>query len=165
METKNYVVEQMEHGQWVPKMRSNFEDENFPLIAKNNTYRILCNGVDITYKYNEDAPKSTPTHNEPAMKPAQYKALSQEEKDVLKMKATQLKELKKKRTEILSELNITESTYDAIRADMFNDSDPLCLNVVAAKVTESDKLAAEPKVEAEAKPAATVRKGGLLGRR
>lgn len=162
LEVKNYVVEQLEHGQWVPKMRCNFEDNNFPLIAKQPTYRIMCNGIDVTQNYAEGNYRSIQNINTnvaPPMKPAQYKNLSYEEKLDLKLKAETLKELKKKRSEILIELNITESTYDTMRADLIikkpDDS------VVPVQDTS-------PKSEVGSSTSnvgTTSRKVGLLGRR
>ena len=47
-----YQVVREEHGSTVILMQCDFEDkEQFKLIAQNPQYRILCNGKDVTKKY------------------------------------------------------------------------------------------------------------------
>ena len=117
----NWVVEHQEGSEWVPKARTNFDDKDqFTVIAKNPMYRILEDGIDVTNRYrsmnNIDADIEEAV--EPVMKPSKYKELSDQDKNLLQHKVELLLENKKKRTEILKELNVSEVTYDLIRADM-----------------------------------------------
>lgn len=125
----NYVVEKKESSGWIPKMRCNFEDtEQFLAIAKNQFYRILCDGKDVTSKYrngkvkSESVKESTSAAAVSVMKPSQYKALSTEAKHQIYQSVNRCLSQKMKRSEIFKELNISEATYDAIRADMQSDA-------------------------------------------
>lgn len=163
----NYVVEHQENGIWVPKFRCNFEDESFPKVAQNVTNRILCDGVDITSNYRSgyipaSMPQSNESHKneEPVMKPAVYKALSQEEKLSLYNKSLQLKESKAKRVDILKALNMSEATYDTMRAEMAQASTS---SEPAPAVTKPDPII--PQSVSKPSPLQTNRRAGLLGRR
>ena len=117
----NWVVEHQEGAEWVPKARTNFDDKDqFIVIAKNPMYRILEDGIDVTNRYrsmnNIDADIEEAV--EPVMKPSKYKELSDQDKNLLQHKVELLLENKKKRAEILKELNVSEATYDLIRSDM-----------------------------------------------
>lgn len=121
----NWVVEHQEGTEWVPKARTNFDDKDqFTVIAKNPMYRILEDGIDVTNRYrsmnNIDADVESVT--EPVMNPSQYKNLNDRDKHLLQHKVELLLENKKKRAEILTELNVSEATYDLIRADMKQSS-------------------------------------------
>ena len=164
MSTTNYVVEHFEEGMWIPKLRTNFDDPQFYKVAKSPSYRVMCNGIDVTAKYRDGSDISAPAayaeSPKPPMKPAAYKALSDEEKHALQKLAAELKLNKKKRFEILTIMNVSEATYDTIRADMVES-------------TESDSKPEAPSVDKQSqssapvrgKPASPLIRGGLLGRR
>lgn len=117
----NWVVEHQEGSEWVPKARTNFDDkEQFTIIAKNPMYRILEDGIDVTnrYRFNDASDTDVESVTKPVMKPSQYKNLNDHDKHFLQHKVELLLENKKKRAELLTELNVSEATYDLIRADM-----------------------------------------------
>lgn len=124
----NFVIERQEGTEWVPKARCNFEDKKqFIAISKNPGYRIREDGVDVTSRYQtvsktSNKASSANANSSSAMKPSQYKSLNKQEKGLIQHKVKLLLELKKKRSEILLELNVSESTYDLIRADMKSSS-------------------------------------------
>lgn len=159
-----YVVEMHEGFEWVPKARYNFEDtEIFVMVAKNPFYRILKDGKDITsnYKNESDMQKSKKNKNEfdskdipnnsseitdnadKPLKPAEYKAMSSEDKQKLKSEIKRMLDSKTKRNDIFHTLNISEATYDTIRMEMKNS------------INSS---------ETESKSTKIARKGSLLGR-
>ena len=174
MISNSYVVEQLEGSSWVPKLVTNFEDSSFPEVAKALKYRILHNGVDITAAYRDgtsDKKAVAAASKEPAMKPAAYKALSEEDKKLLQDKATKLREAKRKRTEILVELNISEATYDAMRADMNNSNiSASSSNIVTGSEDSSNtQTTVSPQSTITEKQngasITSVKRAGLLGRR
>ena len=154
----NFVVEHQEGSEWVPKARCNFEDtDQFIIIAKNPMYRIRKDGVDVTKRYRTMTKTSKDNSDinaasEPVMKPSQYKELNEQDKELLQHKVELFLENKKKRTEILKELNVSEATYDLIRSDMKQNT-----NSSNAKVNTSK----QPSTRTENKPY----RGSLLGRR
>lgn len=123
-----YVVERNDGMGWIPKCHCTFEDtEQFIMIARNPYYRIMCDGKDVTAKYRNGKVASSTPHVEsssssdtPVLKPAQYKAMSQQDKVSIQHSIKDCLQRKLKRTEIFKELNISEATYDTIRADMAN---------------------------------------------
>lgn len=165
LSTCNYVVEQLEHGHWEPKCRTNFEDPKFVEIAKNPSNRILCNGVDVTDRYRAGHTNVSVvnTPQEAPMKPAAYKALSQDEKLRLQQQALQLRDNKKKRVEILSLLNISEATYDTMRADMANTTPTPSSS--SSDVAVSTPAQEQPIPTPVSTSPNTVKRAGLLGRR
>ena len=152
-----YVVEAHEGVEWVPKARYNFEDtEIFLAVAKNPFYRILKNGKDVTSKYKSDQNKlksksiedslETSVNTDKPLKPAEYKAMSLNDKQKLKSDIQRMLEEKTKRTDIFHTLNISEATYDIIRSEMKKDG------------STNKNAITEPKLNKSA------RKGSLLGR-
>ena len=140
-----YRVERLEGATWRILMQCDFEDtEQFVIIAQNPIYRIMKDDKDITSEFvnnsqqrvsfiSPNESKSLPvtqientskkSQSLSALKPAAYRALSVEEKEKLINKAAELKEAKYKRADIMAELNVTESTYDIIRADSVKSAD------------------------------------------
>ena len=154
----NFVVEHQEGSEWVPKARCNFEDtDQFIIIAKNPMYRIREDGVDVTKRYRKMSKTSKDSDDinaasDPAMKPSQYKELDEQNKILIQHKVELFLENKKKRTEILKELNVSEATYDLIRSDMKQNT-----NSSNAKVNTPK----QPSTRTDNKPY----RGSLLGRR
>lgn len=139
MSVYRYEVQRKEAMGWIGLCRSTTEDlAHFPVIARNPLYRILEDGKDVTSRYrsgkvasmsNTQTIQTNPKPAEvecaiPVMKPAQYRSLSNEDKKALQHKITQCLNNKMKRVEIFKELNISEATYDTIRADMSTGKQP-----------------------------------------
>lgn len=138
---RTYIVQIQEGNQWVNKMSSDTEwPDDFRIIARNPFARILKDGEDITSKYKEDSecitssvstePQFKPPCNKIAinnnkpknvMKPSEYKNMIIEDKQILWNRIEKLLSTKAKRSQIFEDLNISEATYDAIRADMKSD--------------------------------------------
>lgn len=121
-----YSIEHLEGTEWIIKCRTDFEDlQQFTEVAKNPAYRILFEGKDITKKYNKEYIKIPEVGKKPnnyvpesveipAMKPASYKQLSDNERSELVKKAYNLRKESYRRSDIMSQLHVTESTYDLI---------------------------------------------------
>lgn len=167
MSSYNYVVERLEGTAWAPKLRTNFEDPSFYTIAKNHMYRILCGTVDVTAKYrnSEDASMPMPATEITAspMKPSTYKSLSEPEKKALQDQAIELKAAKMKRTDILIKMNVSEATYDAIRADISEKPETASPAPVQQFQEVEVHNTSQPPVNINVKT--NPRRGGLLGRR
>lgn len=121
-----YQIEHLEGTEWVIKCRTDFEDtEQFTEIAKNPSYRIIHEDKDVTKKYNKqyvkipevvkrdhniipETPEITP------IKPAAFKALSESEQSKIVKKAYEMRNQSYRRSDIMTTLNVTESTYDII---------------------------------------------------
>ena len=160
----NWVVERLEGRDWRAIARYTFEDkEILTNVAKSqlNTYRILRDGEDVTALYGGKQ-LSSPVYNEPpkpkiaasdAMKPSAYKSSSDADKQHLWNRINDLRSKNTKRSDILIHLNITEATYDVIRADMNKHE------------SKSDNSSAVTVSATQHNVTTQIRRQGLLGRR
>ena len=153
--TRTYQVQSLEGNEWITKMTSDVEwRDDFKLAARNPFNRILKNGIDVTDNYRDEiqsthkdnstlygvlnsmeGPTSSAksARSSSAMKPSEYKSLSEEEKVKLWNSINSLLSQKAKRAEIFVQLNISEATYDTIRLDMKSNIENMTASTAAVK--------------------------------
>lgn len=178
--TRTYEVQLLEGPEWSTKLSSDTEwVDDFKLIARNPFARILKNGVDVTPRYrensSEDAAISRPSYGptivapgplsdsskSSAMKPSEYKRLSQSQKEEIWRSVDTLLENKVRRADIFLQLNISEATYDTVRMDM--KSRPSAASSEAPTIEDrivENSITSEPKGGAQ-----KLQKPSLLKRR